>query len=148
MKTFIKLLAVLQLIFCLPIIAQEINMHSFIGFSVKEITARMGKPAYQDNSNPSMICTFYKTQDSRYAFVSNEKGVFQAEACLSLESKQGAEKLISNLIKNCKEEGYTSDTLNTDSYCVHTVKVKMELNTSLNKTTNKFDVRIKATRRE
>ena len=39
-------------------------------------------------------------------------------------------------------------TLNTDSYCVHTVKVKMEVNTSLNKTTNKFDVRIKATRRE
>ena len=130
------------------ILSQELNMSAFIGNSINQVISRMGKPVYQDDSNPVMICTFYKTSTTRHVFVSNNKGVFQAEACVSFTNESSIEKSVSKLISECTSEGFTSDTLSTESYCVQNVKVKVEISTSKNSLTNKFDLRIKATRKE
>ncbi len=149
MKPIIKLLGIISLIFTISLQSQELNMHTFIGYSANQIVSRMGKPVHKDESNPSMICYFYKTSSTRYVFVSNSKGVYQAEACLSFKYEKDAKKSINRLIQNClQDEGFTSDTLSTNSYCVHNSKVKVEVSSSENGVTNMFDLRIKATRRE
>lgn len=148
MKPFIKLLVLTLFLSIDAIFSQEVNMQNFINKSLKDVAAVMGKPVYQDHSDPKMICTFYKSKTTRYAFVSNSKGIFQAEACLSYPSKNEAEKIITNLIKSCKSDGYSSDTLAVNNYCVSTIKIKLEISSSKNGATNMYDVRIKATRRE
>ena len=79
------------IITCLSI-AQDISVHNFIGKSQKDVVKKYGKPVHKDNSNPEMICSFYKSGSNTMIFVADKKGIYQAEASKSYDTEGQCKK--------------------------------------------------------
>ncbi len=149
MKSY-KLFIVTFILFLFPfsLFAQDINVHNFIGKKQSDVIKKYGKPVHQDNSNPDMLCMFYKTDSNSMIFVSNADGIYQAEANVSYAIEKTANKDISDLISKSIANGYDVDTVSIYDFKLRMPGVNVQLQMSENKITNKFDVRVKANKSE
>lgn len=129
-------------------IAQDISVHKFIGKSPNDVIQKYGKPAHRDNSNPEMICMFYKRSSNTMIFVADKTGVYQAEATKSYDDESNARKELASFIETSTTNGFTTDTVSINDFNLFKTGVKVTLQISENKLSNKFDIRVKANRSE
>ncbi len=130
------------------LLSQDINVHKYIGKTKREVIKKYGKPVYQDNSNPAMICTFYQTKTKRLVFVSDKKGVYQAEAYASYYRKVKARSVIDAFILRSFKDGFKIDTVSTNDFQIHKKGISADLRLVKNKTTKKYEVSVKARKYE
>ena len=128
--------------------AQDISIHNLIGKSPNAVIQKYGNPAHKDNSNPEMICMFYKSGNNTMIFVADNTGVYQAEATKSYDNESSARNDITNFIKTSTTNGFVTDTVSINDFNLIKTGVKVDLQISENKLTSKFDIRVKANRSE
>lgn len=139
-----SLIAVFFLVFDLH--PQSIMVHNMIGKHRNEVIKAYGNPIHKDDSNPSMICMFYKSKDGTMIFVSNKDGIYQAEATKSFQNEDIARTEIDLFISNSIENGFIIDTVTVYDFNIIKKGNKVELQLCDNKLTNSFDIRVKAKR--
>jgi hypothetical protein len=130
------------------IVGQNIQVHEMIGKKLNEVVKKYGDPIHKDNSNPSMLCMYYKTNISSMIFVADESGVYQAEATKIFDTENGVRKEIDLFISKSIESAFSVDTVTTSDFHLHKKGTKVDLQMSENKLTKKFDIRVKANRVE
>ncbi len=147
LKTFFFVIPLL-IIFTDLNIAQDIKVHELIGKKKSELVKKYGNPVHQDNSNPNIICMFFKTKTTSIIFVSDKEGVFQAEVTATYDSETSARKQIDNFISTSVEKEYSVDTVTTSDFRLHKHGVKVELQIAENKLSKQYDIKVKANRTE
>ncbi len=128
--------------------AQDISVHKFIGKPKSDVIKKYGNPVHQDNSNPDMMCMFYKTKTNQMIFVSNKDGIYQSEVTTNYSSEAKARTAVDDLIKNSVADGFAVDTVSANDFQLHKTGVKTDLQISENKITKNFDVSVKAHKSE
>jgi len=129
-------------------IAQDISVHNFVGKSQRDVIQKYGKPVHKDNSNPDMICSFYKSGSNTMIFVADKNGIYQAEASKSYDTEGNARSEIDGLIATSLTNGFLIDTVSINDFKLAKSGVKVDLQLCENKLTNKFDIRVNAKRSE
>ena len=150
MKTKLVFLVLFLLIFfpLTNLSAQDISVHKFIGKTRNDVIKKYGNPVHQDNSNPAMICMFYQTKTNRMIFVSDKKGVYQAEATENYNTQGKARNAVDDFISSSVADGFAVDTVTINDFELSKTGVKADLQISENKITKNFDVNVKARRSE
>jgi len=136
------------LLFSTFISAQNIAVHDMIGKKQIEVIYEYGTPVHKDNSNPEMLCMYYKTNNSTMIFVANAAGVYQAEATKTLDTEPAARNEIDVFISNSIKHGFSVDTVTTSDFHLSKKGTKVDLQVSENKLSNKYDIRVKAVKSE
>lgn len=146
-KSFKSFLIIL-ILFPLFVYAQDISVHKMIGKSATKVIQTYGKPVHQDNTDPAMICMFYQTQTKRMIFVSNNSGVYQAEATAIYNTGSSAREELDKLISGSIIVGFIPDTISTNDFFLHKTGVKVDLQLKENKITKNFEISLKARKSE
>ena len=126
--------------------AQDINVHDYIGKKQSDVIKKYGQPVHEDNSNPSMQCMFYKSNSGSMIFVSNTEGIYQAESSTSYDKEGKAHSIVDFFISSSVSKGFSVDTVSTSEFDLKKPGVKVTLQISENKSSQKFDIRVKANR--
>ncbi len=150
MKTQNMFLVIIVILFLLPSIGftQNMEVHNLIGKSRNEVIKKYGAPVHKDESNPDMICMFYKNKTSSMIFVSDQSGVYQAEATKSYDTQAEARSIVDSFISNSLTNGFAIDTVSTSDFRLQKKGVKVDLQISENKLAKTFDVKVKANKTE
>ena len=146
----LKIILTLLLIFFIStlLFSQDIKVHNMISKKQSEVINIYGQPAHKDNSNPAMMCMFYKRDGNSYIFVSNKEGVYQAEATEIYDSEKSARKDVDDFISESLSDGYSVDTISVSDFHLDKPGVKADLQMSENKISKKYEIRVKANRTE
>ena len=142
------LLLFLLLCNALIIKAQDLNVHFLIGKKQSEVIKKYGNPVHRDDSNPEMICMFYKNKLNTMIFVSNKDGVYQSEAYKTYETKNDVIKELDDCIARSLSNGFGVDSVTTSDFRLRKKGVKADLQMIENKLSNKFEIRVKANKSE
>jgi hypothetical protein len=148
MKTYYVIFKLFLALVLIPvsIFAQDIEVHKLIGKSKSDVIKKYGNPVHQDDSNPAMICMFYKSSTKSMIFVSDKDGVYQAEATATYKREKDAHSVIDDFISGSISDGYAVDSVTTLDFHLQKTGVKVDLQISENKLSKKFDIRVKANR--
>lgn len=130
------------------IICQNVEVHYFIGKSAKEVINKFGNPIHKDDSNPDMVCMFYKNNKGSKIFVSDKSGIYQAEASESFTTDNEARSIVDQFISNSVKNGFAIDTVSISDFRVTKKGIRADLQIAENKLSKTFDVKVKATRSE
>jgi hypothetical protein len=87
---------------------------------------------------------FYKSGTNTMIFVSNQEGVYQAEASVSYDDEKTARAEVNKLISTSLTNSYQVDSVTVSDYRLHKTGVKVDLQIYENKLTKKYDVKVKA----
>ena len=142
------LLLFLLLCNALIIKAQDLNVHFLIGKKQSEVIKKYGNPVHRDDSNPEMICMFYKNKLNTMIFVSNKDGIYQSEASKTYETKNDVIKELDDCIARSLSNGFGVDSVTTSDFRLRKKGVKADLQMIENKLSNKFEIRVKANKSE
>jgi hypothetical protein len=148
LKIVPAVLVLLSFLFAGSTTAQDLEIYKFIGKPLTQVIQHYGKPVHQDKSNPAMVCSFYQTNTYRYVFVSNQKGVYQAEGNVSFSSSGSATQTITELIGELQSAGFESDTVGVGDYNLLGPGVKLNITLFENSYSKKYEVKIKANKSE
>ncbi len=127
--------------------AQDIFAYKFIGKPRAEVIQKYGKPVHMDNSDPLMICMFYKKNNNQMIFVSDQNSVFQIEVTKAFTSKPNAVDALDDLLKTAVQESFITDTLSANEYELQKEGVSFNAWLMNNSNLSTFEVRIKAMRK-
>lgn len=146
----IKLILMLIVISQLSVLvhSQDLNVYTLIGKSQSDVIRKYGNPVHKDNSNPSMVCMFYRKSDRTMVFVADREGIYQAELNIINASEQTARKLVDDIILSSVTFEFLTDTISVTDFHLHKTGVKADLQLYENKITSKYEIRIKANRTE
>lgn len=128
--------------------AQDIGVHNFIGKKQSDVIKQYGNPVHKDNSNPAMLCMFYKTNSNSMIFVADGNGIYQAEATKMFDKENSARSEVDSFISKSINSGFDIDTVTALDFHLHKKGAKADLQISENKLSNKFEIRIKANKVE
>ncbi|NWF88075.1 MAG: hypothetical protein HXY50_01290 [Ignavibacteriaceae bacterium] len=128
--------------------SQDINVHYLIGKKQSEVIKKYGEPVHRDNSNPEMLCMFYKNKNNTMIFVANKLGVYQSEALKAYDTNIDALKELDACILGSIEKGFTVDSVTASDFHLRGKGVKAELQKSENVLSKKFEIRMKASKTE
>ena len=150
MKPSIKFLLFVLVFLIIPIFisAQSIEVHYFIGKSRNDVIKKFGNPVHKDESNPDMICMFYKSKTGTMIFVSNSKNVYQAEATQAYNTESDARTNLDAFISSSTKNGFTVDTISTADYQLLKKGCKANLQYYENKIDKNYELRVKASKTE
>ena len=129
-------------------LAQDLNVHYMIGKKQSEVIKKYGSPVHRDDSNPEMLCMFYKSKLNTMIFVSNKAAVYQSESSKTYDTNNDAKKDLDACIVGSVANGFTVDSVTTSDFRLRKKGVKADLQMSENKLTNKFEIRMKANKAE
>lgn len=128
--------------------AQDLNVHYMIGKKQSEVIKKYGNPVHRDDTNPEMLCMFYKSKLNTMIFVSNKAAVYQSESSKTYDTIKDAMKDLDACIVGSAAKGFTVDSVTTSDFRLRNKGVKADLQMSENKLTNKFEIRMKANKAE
>ena len=150
MKSLKIFYLLLFLLLCNALItkAQDLNVHFLIGKKQSEVIKKYGNPVHKDDSNPDMLCMFYKNKLNTMIFVSNKDGVYQSEASKTYETKNDVIKELDDCIARSLSNGFGVDSVTTSDFRLRKKGVKADLQMIENKLSNKFEIRVKANKSE
>jgi hypothetical protein len=126
------------------LIAQDINVHNMIGKKISDVVKLYGNPVHQDNSNPDMICVFYKGDNGTMTFVSDKDGIYQAEVYKSYSDEKAARSETDKMISKSISNGFVCDTVSINDFQLTKPGVQATLQLNKNKITHNMDVSVKA----
>ena len=129
-------------------LAQDLTVHYMIGKKQSEVIKKYGDPAHRDDSNPDMLCMFYKNKLNTMIFVANKKEVYQSEALETYNTKNDAIKDLDACIAGSVSNGFAIDSVTISDFRLRKKGVKADLQMSENKLSAKFEIRIKANKTE
>ena len=129
-------------------LAQDINVHYMIGKKQNDVIKKYGNPVHRDDSNPDMLCMFYKSKLNTMIFVANKKEVYQSEALKSYDSGTEARKELDACILGSQTDGFAIDSVTTTDFRLRRSGVKADLQLTENKLSAKYEIRVKANRTE
>ena len=132
----------------LNVYAQDINVHTVIGKNQSEVVKKFGNPVHKDNSNPEMVCMFYKGNNRTIVFVADKDGIYQAEATATFDNEQTARNKVDDFILLSLTDEFTTDTVSVSDFHLHKKGVKVDLQLAENKISKKYEIRVKANRSE
>lgn len=135
-------------IFNIITFAQDINVHYLIGKKQSEVIKKYGEPVHRDNSNPEMLCMFYKNKLNTMIFVANKKEVYQSEALKAYDSNKDAMKELDACILGSVKNGFTIDSVTTSDFHLRGKGIKAELQMNENVLSKRFEIRMKASKAE
>ncbi|MBU1100357.1 MAG: hypothetical protein KKA84_08140 [Bacteroidetes bacterium] len=144
----IKIFMALLLFLPIMLKAQNIVIQTFINKNITDAIKNYGKPAYQDNNDPEMVMTFFKTPVRDYTFVSNSESIYQANATLKYETKEKATESLETLLKDCLSTGYKVDTLDTETFEMRSTGVTISVSASPAAGKEKYQIIIEALKRD
>lgn len=147
LKIFV-LVFILISIHALTVLPQDINVHFLIGKKQSDVTKKYGNPVHRDDSNPDMVCMFYKDKLNTMIFVSDKVNVYQSEASKTYETKTDAIKELDACIAGSVSNGFAIDSVTTSDFRLRKKGVKADLQMIENKLTDKFEIRVKARKSE
>ncbi len=136
----------LFVVFAFSLYAQDISIQDMIGKSKDAVLNKYGKPVFMDDSNSEMLCMFYKTNGTDITFVSDNKGIFQAEARAAYTNEKSAKSVLDDFLKKALAEKYSIDTLEANAFTLQGTGVKVELQLLRNPITKKYNLNVKARR--
>jgi hypothetical protein len=136
------------MLFPFLVYSQSIEVHNLIGKPRSEVIKKYGNPVHKDESNPAMICMFYKSKTTSMIFVSDKNGVYQAEATKSCDDQKNARSDIDSFISNSVKNGFTVDTVSVNDFELQKKGAKVDLQLSENKIAKNYEIRVKANRTE
>ena len=150
MKSLKIFYLLLFLLLCNALItkAQDLNVHFLIGKKQSEVIKKYGNPVHKDDSNPDMLCMFYKNKLNTMIFVSNKDGIYQSEASKTYEIKNDVIKELDDCIARSLSNGFGVDSVTTSDFRLRKKGVKADLQMIENKLSNKFEIRVKANKSE
>src|SRR3972149_4426768 len=150
MKSLKIFYLLLFLLLCNALItkAQDLNVHFLIGKKQSEVIKKYGNPVHKDDSNPDMLCMFYKNKLNTMIFVSNKDGIYQSEASKTYEIKNDVIKELDDCIARSLSNGFGVDSVTTSDFRLRKKGVKADLQMIENKLSNKFEIRVKANKTE
>ena len=128
--------------------AQDINVHYMIGKKQNDVIKKYGNPVHRDDSNPDMLCMFYKSKQNTMIFVANKKEVYQSEALKSYDSDTEARKELDACILGSQADGFAIDSVTTTDFRLRRSGIKADLQLTENKLSAKYEIRVKANRTE
>jgi hypothetical protein len=128
--------------------AQDLNVHYMIGKKQSEVIKKYGNPVHRDDSNPEMLCIFYKSKLNTMIFVSNKTAVYQSESSKTYDTNNDAKKDLDGCIVGSISNGFTVDSVTASDFRLRKKGVKADLQMSENKLSNKFEIRMKANKAE
>jgi len=128
--------------------AQDLNIHYMIGKKQSEVIKKYGNPVHRDDTNPEMLCMFYKSKLNTMIFVSNKTAVYQIESSKTYDTIKDAMKDLDACIAKSAADGFAIDSVTTSDFRLHAKGVKADLQLSENKLSNKFEIRMKAHKTE
>lgn len=140
----IKFLAFIFSILSISIWAQDLHCELFISKPLSSVIEKYGKPVFTDDSNPDMVCVFYKTKKSRKVFVSGRNGIYQSESWAYFTSEKSAAAAINKYLKECGSRGFVIDTVDSENYSLAKSGVKLTLEMSFNKNTKNYELKTEA----
>ncbi len=147
-KYFLVLQIILGVLVLQSEIFSQLDVQNFISQSCSHLTKSLGKPAYTDDSNKSMVMMFYKSALSSKSFVADEGGIYQAEATQSYNTEKSCQAALNGYIGDMVSKGYTVDTLSTGEFQSDKPGVTCTVRCGLNGTTNKYEISVSAHRKE
>jgi len=128
--------------------AQDLNVHYMIGKKQTEVIKKYGDPVHRDDSNPDMLCMFYKSKSNTMIFVSNKKAVYQSEALKAYDTNKDAMKELDACISGSVLNGFAIDSVTTSDFRLRKKGVKADLQLTENKLSGKYEIRVKANKAE
>lgn len=146
----IKIFSCMLLIFLinLSLHPQDINVHFMIGKKQSDVIKKYGNPVHKDDSNPEMICMFYKNKLNTMIFVTNKTGVYQCEVLKVYESKNNALSELDECITSSINAGFAIDSVTANDFRLRKKGARADLQMSENVLTKKFELKIKANKSE
>ena len=126
----------------------QCDMQNYIGKSQSELIKKLGKPAYIDDSNKSMVMIFYKSPDISKSFVADKNGIYQAEATQSFVSEKTCKATLNAYIADIINKGYSVDTISVSEFQSDKPGVTCNIQCGLNTVSGKYDIRVKAHKKE
>lgn len=149
MKTKKSLLFIILFLFAqFYLTAQDAYIYKMIGKPKSQVVNTYGKPAHTDDSNPSMVCMFYKKNQNSMVFVSDEKSVFLAEANLLYAGETESMKLLNKVVQSAIEDGFSSDTLSASHFKLHKPGVDFSIAYLKDSGASLHKISVKANRKE
>jgi hypothetical protein len=145
MKTILSSVIFLLVIHTLSY-PQDLNVPQCINKSKSEVIKKYGKPVHQDNSNPAMICMFYKSNSGSMIFVSDNEGIYQAESAVIYNKEQDARAALDKFITESVSKNFSVDSVTTSDFHLQKTGVKVDLQIFENKLSKKFEIKVKAHR--
>lgn len=146
-KIYFAILAVGFLVLHTSLTSQDIYAYKFIGKPRTDVVKKYGKPVHIDNTDPSMVCMFYKNKQDRMVFVSDQQSVYQVEATKAYASESSAMNDLQKLLAEAANENFKIDTLSVSEY--RFLKEGVDFNAVLmhNQNFSQYEVRVKGVRR-
>lgn len=126
----------------------QCDMHNYIGKSRAQLIKALGKPAYIDDSNKSMVMIFYKSQDMSKSFVADGKGIYQAEATQTFDSERSCKSALNKYISDMVKKGFEVDTISASKYQSTKAGILCDFRYGQNSHTKKYEISFSAHRRE
>ena len=149
MKNYFVILQIILGVLSFPTeIFSQCDMQNYIGKSRAELIKALGKPAYVDDSNKSMVMIFYKSPGMSKSFVADENGIYQAEATQSFESEKSCKTALNKYISDMINKGFTVDTISVSKFQSVKSGVSCDFSYGLNNFTQKYEISFSAHRRE
>ena len=139
--------SILFLTFSLQVFAQ-LDMQKLIGKSQSEVIRILGNPVHLDNSNPSMIMMFYKSDNSNKSIVADENGVYQAEATQSFDSEKSGLAALNGYISDMVKNGFAVDTVSVSEFNGAKTGVSCSYTFGLNSFSNRYEIKVTANRKD
>ena len=151
MKRLNSLIVVFStLLLCPPLLtsAQDLSTYNMIGEKLSTVITKYGKPVHHDKSEPEMECVFYKTKTYQMVYVANQQGVYQVQGFNIYSDKASAEKMLNDLLADCKKKGFTTDTLNVSEYDLRAKNIEVKFSLFENPHSHKYELKMEAFKRE
>lgn len=127
--------------------AQDLNAYKFIGKTIEDVRNNYGKPMHIEDSNPSMVCMFYKKNNDTMTFVSDENSIFQADALVFYEDKNAALTELNKVINTANQQNFVTDTLSSTEFKLDTEGVAFDLALVKNPNLDKHEITVHAKRK-
>lgn len=127
--------------------AQDVFAYKFIGKPRTDVVQKYGKPVHMDNTDPSMVCMFYKSNQDQMVFVSDQNSVYQVEVTKSFSSKASAINQLEELLAEAVKENYKTDTLSVSEFKLDNNDAGFTAILMHNDNLSKYEVRVKASRK-
>ena len=141
LKNILIVFCVISFISATKLFSQELTVYQFIGKNKADIIKEYGKPIHSDESNPDMICIFYKKNQDTMIFVSDKTSVYQVDSMKLFPSEAAAITAINKTMESAISQSFTPDTLSSNNYNLY--KPGVEFNISLTKAPTGTDYQVK-----
>ena len=127
--------------------AQDLDAYKFLGKTSEDVRNHYGKPVHIEDSNPSMICIFYKTNKNTMTFVSDENSIFQTDVLVFYENQSAAKTELDKVISQANQQSFATDTLSSTEFKLKKESVVFDVEMVPDPNSTKYEISLHGKRK-